>query len=70
MSLYRTSIRWLLAGVVMLAAAIASFAAGAPTVVGGIFLALMVACGVVALIFAARFQKDARAWARSVKNQD
>jgi uncharacterized membrane-anchored protein len=60
------SVRWLLAGILMLAGAIASFAASAPTAVGAVFLVLMVLCGVMALVVMLRVQADARDWARSV----
>jgi uncharacterized membrane-anchored protein len=63
------SVRVLLLGFVMLAAAVASFAAGAPVALGAAFLVLMVACGAVALMIMLRLQSQARAWARDVKRQ-
>jgi uncharacterized membrane-anchored protein len=62
-------VRWLIAAFVMLAAAIASFAASAPKAVGAIFLVLMVLCGVVALVIMMRFQADARKFADTVRNE-
>ena len=56
-------------GFVMLAGAIASFGAGAPAVLGALFLVAMVACGVIALVLMLRVQSQARAFARSVQRQ-
>ncbi|HYZ57286.1 MAG TPA: hypothetical protein VE733_27800 [Streptosporangiaceae bacterium] len=69
MSRGRTSVRVGLLGFVMLAGAVVSFAAGAPTAVGAAFLVLMVGCGLAALVMMIRLQSQARAWAADVKRQ-
>jgi hypothetical protein len=57
----------LLAGIGMLVIAIVFFALKIP-VVGGVFLALMLVCGVVALVQMGKASKEMREWARSVNS--
>jgi len=57
------SVRLLLAALVMLVAGAVSFAADAPAVVGAVFLVLMVAFGVAALVVMLRLQSQAQAFA-------
>lgn len=63
-----SSVRWLIGGVLLLAGAVASFAAGAPAI-GAVLLVLMVLCGVVALVLMMRLQSQARAWSRSMSEK-
>jgi hypothetical protein len=65
---YRLSIRAMLAGVVMLAGAIAAFAARA-AVVGVIFLVLMLACTVAGFVAAVSFRNRAVALARKAREE-
>ncbi len=54
-------------GVVMFVGAIAAFAAHAPVIVGGIFLALMVLCGAISVVFAAIFYNRAMTEQRKLR---
>jgi uncharacterized membrane-anchored protein len=62
---YRLSIRAMLAGVIMLAGAVAAFAASAPAV-GLVFLVVMLACVVAGFVCAVIFRNRAVALARAV----
>jgi cation transporter-like permease len=65
---YRLTIRAMLAGVVMLAGAVAAFVAKAPGL-GVVFLALMLACCVTGFVCAVIFRNRAVALARAVRRE-